>query len=278
MPTHVKNRAKAKKNDEWYTYEEDIAKELSNYLPYIRGKRVICPADHPDRSMFYKHLKDNFARYGLKTLTATFYDPNGKAYATVYDGHKEFQARLIGNGDILSGEIRGIIRANDLVITNPPFSLIKKWMDYMIPDGIRFLIVAPNDAICYTPVFPQSMIGKVRWGYNKIKSFGNATTKLGMVGWITNLPVRDKSPLSLTVRYTPANYEKLIDPKGHGAIFIKRLKDIPMDYPGPMAIPITLMEQIDYRQFKVLGIDHCPRTPTTPPGKCKYKRVIAIRR
>ena len=68
---HVKNRAKTAKNDEWYTYIEDIALEMPNYAPYLKGKRIICPADDPDTSMFYRYFKDNFDSLGLRSLTAT---------------------------------------------------------------------------------------------------------------------------------------------------------------------------------------------------------------
>lgn len=276
MSPHVKNRAKTNKNDEWYTYYEDIGQEIPHYAPYLKGKRIICPADDPGQSMFYKYLKDNFSALGLKSVTATYYDPD-RSIMTTYDGKTEVRRDLEGDGDILSDEIRGIINEHDVVITNPPFSLTRQWMGYLIPDGVRFLIVAPNDAICYSTVFPTSKTGEIRWGYNKIKSFKNTTKKLGMVGWITNLPVEDKPMLPLTERYTPDRYEKLIDPMGLGAIFIRKLKEIPADYPGYMAVPITLMEKINFNQFRIISIQHTCTLPSTPPGKHEFKRVIVVR-
>ena len=196
---------------------------------------------------------------------------------TFYDGRDEVRSVLEGDGDLLGDEIRGIIKDNDIVITNPPFSLIRKWMEYLIPDGLRFLIVAPNDAICYSSVFQSAKTGEVRWGYNKIHSFRNSDTKLGMVGWITNLPVADKPMLPLTERYSPDRYEKLIDPVGRGAIYVKKLKEIPMDYPGRMAVPITIMEKMNYSQFRIGEmVDHAPRTESEP-NKSKFKRVIVTR-
>ena len=37
--------SKQKKDDEYYTLFQDIADEVSLYLPQLRGKRILCPCD-----------------------------------------------------------------------------------------------------------------------------------------------------------------------------------------------------------------------------------------
>ena len=70
----------------------------------------------------------------------------------------------------------------------------------------------------------------------------------------------------------------LIDPMGLGAIFIRKLKGIPADYPGYMAVPITLMEKINFNQFKIISMDNSTYTlPSTPPGRHEFKRVIVVK-
>ena len=37
--------SKRKRDDEYYTLFQDIADEVSRYLPQLRGKRILCPCD-----------------------------------------------------------------------------------------------------------------------------------------------------------------------------------------------------------------------------------------
>ena len=37
--------SKQKRDDEYYTLFQDIADEVSLYLPQLRGKRILCPCD-----------------------------------------------------------------------------------------------------------------------------------------------------------------------------------------------------------------------------------------
>lgn len=49
--------SKRNKNDEYYTYYEDVVKGLEPYKEYLKGKRVLCPCD-TDESNFVKYLKE----------------------------------------------------------------------------------------------------------------------------------------------------------------------------------------------------------------------------
>ena len=51
------NKAKIKKDDEFYTLYEDIEKELTHYKQYFQGKKVFCNCDDPSFSNFWKFLK-----------------------------------------------------------------------------------------------------------------------------------------------------------------------------------------------------------------------------
>ena len=73
-------RAKAAKNDEFYTQYQDIQKEVEAYLEYdpdtFRGKTVYCNADDPYESNFFRYFVLNFERLGLKRLITTSYKPS----------------------------------------------------------------------------------------------------------------------------------------------------------------------------------------------------------
>jgi hypothetical protein len=47
-------KAKTKKNDEFYTQLTDIEKELGHYAEHFRDKIVFCNCDDPKESNFFK--------------------------------------------------------------------------------------------------------------------------------------------------------------------------------------------------------------------------------
>ena len=126
------NKAKAAKNDEFYTRYEDIEKEVINYTDHLKGKIIYCPCDDYRWSNFVKYFKDNFNKLELKGLVATNYDIGKGAWKYEYDGSTENIQRLEGDGDFRSEECTKIKDSCDIVITNPPFSLFRdfiKWLN-----------------------------------------------------------------------------------------------------------------------------------------------------
>ena len=77
------SRAKAAKNDEFYTQWGDIEREMNAYLEFnpdvFRGKTVLLPCDDPEWSTFAKFFALHFEEYSLKKLISTSYAPNSNA-------------------------------------------------------------------------------------------------------------------------------------------------------------------------------------------------------
>ena len=73
-------KAKAAKNDEFYTQYQDIQKEVEAYFEYdpntFRGKTVYCNCDDPYESNFFRYFVLNFEKLGLKRLITTSYKPS----------------------------------------------------------------------------------------------------------------------------------------------------------------------------------------------------------
>lgn len=67
------NKAKANKNDEFYTRLADIELEMKHYKDFFVGKTVLCNCDDPYESNFFKYFSMNFNYLGLKKLIATCY-------------------------------------------------------------------------------------------------------------------------------------------------------------------------------------------------------------
>ena len=126
------HRAKREKNDEFYTRYEDIEKEMVHYTEHLKGKAVYCPCDDFRWSNFVKYFKDNFHTLGLKGLVATNYDIGDGPWKYTYDGENETAYRLEGNGDFRSEECTRIKDECDIVITNPPFSLFREFVKWLM--------------------------------------------------------------------------------------------------------------------------------------------------
>ena len=124
--------AKNAKNDEFYTQYADIEKEIGQYDPeHFKGQAVYCPCDDYRFSNFVRYFKDNFGRLWLRLLIATNYDIGDGAWKYEYDGENETITKLEGNGDFASEECTRIKEECDMVITNPPFSLFRKFVKWL---------------------------------------------------------------------------------------------------------------------------------------------------
>lgn len=66
-------QAKKAKKDEFYTQLSDIEKELKHYREYFKDKVILCNADDPYESNFFKYFALNFNTFGLKKLICTSY-------------------------------------------------------------------------------------------------------------------------------------------------------------------------------------------------------------
>ena len=128
-------KAKQARNDEFYTRLEDVEKEVVHYWPKLMGRIVYCPCDDYRWSNFVKYFKDHFQEIGLKRLIATNYNIGSGAYRYDFDGVNEVVEELKGNGDFRSEECT---RIKDMpgvvVVTNPPFSLFREFIDWLRED------------------------------------------------------------------------------------------------------------------------------------------------
>ena len=248
--------AKANKNDEFYTKLEDIENELVHYTNFFKDKVVYCNCDSPNHSNFWKYFYDNFQPLGLKRLISTYLD-NTQSFKTEYDGTTISQEKLIGNGDFRSKECIEILKECDIVVTNPPFSLIRNFFDILIANEKQFLFIGTINAVKYLNVFKELKENKVWTGKthpaNYIKPNGSIYQIRNTI-WITNIGENVKK-LTLTKKYKEENYIKY---HNFDAINVDKVSDIPCDYYGIMGVPITFIEKYDINQFKIVGLDRLP--------------------
>lgn len=257
--------AKKEKNDEFYTRYEDIEAEAMKYRKQFRNKIVYLPCDDPadKKSEFWSFFVNNFDAFGLQKLIATHYDENGKAYKiwidtdTTGDGYIDdsdaMQEDLEGNGDFRSEECTAILNESDIVVTNPPFSLFREFVAWIINANKQFLIIGNQNTFTNKDFFPLLKNNQVWTGYNMVKHFyqpDGSIKDFGNVCWFTNLKtVKRTEPLVLTSTYSEIEYPKY---DNYDAINVDRVTDIPKDYNGIMGVPITFLDKYNPEQFEII--------------------------
>ena len=246
--------SKVQKNDEFYTLYGDIEKEISHYNGMFSGKTIYCPCDDFRNSNFVKFFKNNFNELGIRGLVATHIDfSNSKSDKYEYDGKKDTVSKLGGNGDFASDECCEIRDKCDVVVTNPPFSLFKKFFNWI--GNKDFLIIGNFNAVAWKDVFPSIKSGRVHLGWSKRgMSFLLPNGEIGGTNscWFTTL-VHDKCNviLSLDKEYSSLEYPKY---DNYDAIEVSKTKNIPKNYYGVMGVPITFLDKFNPSQFEIVTI------------------------
>lgn len=241
------HKAKDAKNDEFYTRIEDVAEELRHYKKHFAGKVVFCNCDDPTWSAFWRYFHLNFAELGLKKLISTHYDRAEPTYKMEYDGGDDnnvevgVKTPLEGNGDFRNKECLDLLDECDIVVTNPPFSLARAYVQYLREHNKQFVIIGDLNWITYKEIFPMLKDNEIWLGYSSVKEFtqpDGTIKKFGNKLWYTNLDIQKRhEKLILWQRYYNDDGNPLPDAEeryphydNYDAINIDRVADIPMDY------------------------------------------------
>lgn len=287
------HKARVAKNDEFYTRLEDIEKELKYYKKHFAGKVVFCNCDDPYESNFFKFFALNFNILGLKKLIATCYDgsqivgtelplwkdeTDKTAWRAVITMDELIDAnedgaideddvklmlqkegavkKLNGNGSFDSEECLELLKTADIVCTNPPFSLFRKFVKTIMKYNKKFLIIGSKNAITYKEIFNYIKNNELWMGINNVPTFNtpNGGTKtFGNIGWYTNLthPKRNEE-IYLYKTYNTESYPKY---DNYDAIEVSKVDEIPEDYDGVMGVPITFLDKYCPTQFEIVDIN-----------------------
>lgn len=272
-------KAKAGKNDEFYTQLCDIERELGHYKDHFKNKVVFLNCDDPEESNFYFYFAQNFEFLGLKKLISTHFEAEKPSYkleiiADINNDGKinkldTVKTPLKQNGDFRSPECIEILKEADIVITNPPFSLFRDYVAQLMEYDKKFVIIGHQNAISYKEIFKLIKENKLWLGYgfkggaahfiNKhYEDYASAGDhKDGMirvsgVNWFTNLEIKKRhEDLILYKTYNETDYPKY---ENFDAINVNITKDIPMDYKGAIGVPITFMDKYNPDQFEIIAL------------------------
>lgn len=261
------SKRKRNPNDEYYTLYEDIREDLEYYKERFRGKTVYCPCDDYRWSNFVKYFKDNFHTLGLKTLLASNIDIGDGAYAYKYDGKEETTLKL-AKGDFLTEEVNNLLRACDIIVTNPPFSILRKIFDRIWEAEKDFIIMGPLTALAYSNILPHIVSGRVNVDFKENKTFSNE--KKVSVMWLTTF-TSPRHSMEFTETYAPEKYKRY--DRYPDTINIDRSRDIPKDYYGKMGVPLSFIKYLHREEFNLLG----KVKGAYVEGKEKFRRLLVQR-
>lgn len=265
--------ARKMKDDEFYTQRCTIEDEMAYWPNLFQNKTVYCNCD-TDESEFVRFFKDNFNRLGLTRLIYSSYNPNGKGKYSIVDSTHTQTYTLEGNGDFRSDECIRLLDISDIVVTNPPFSLLREFIWLMHNHKKDYLIVGSLLTVCTQDL--KSLIGTfIKLGYThhsghmnfKVPSDfqvyshsqntksvhiinGETFVDITPVRWITNLPT-NLPKKNLTKVYNPTDYPKYIN---YDYINVNRTCDIPIDYYEPMGVPITFLDWYNESEWEILDL------------------------
>lgn len=195
---------------------------------------------------------------------------------------------LNGDGDFRSDEVRRLRDESDIIITNPPFSLFREFVNWIVEAKKEFLIIGNQNAITYKEIFPLIKDNKM-WTGNRFNQRINGKNMTFLVpdsyemkgtelyrdkdgkkyisvagtGWFTNLEHgRRHQPLQLMTMEDNLKFSKHKEilergyPKydNYDAIEVSYTDSIPNDYKGTMGVPISFLNKYNPNQFKIIGL------------------------
>ena len=326
--------AKKAKQDEFYTQYADIEKEMNAYLEYnpdvYRGKTILLPCDDPEWSNFTRYFAQNFEKFGLKKLISTSYAPNSKSVDVNYqpplfelesERFDEVKTRangkiftltqdvtgdqkinvedlewsyLDGDGDFRSEEVTELRDEADFIITNPPFSLFREFLAWIVEGGCKFSVIGNSNAITYKEVFPlikenrvwlgktannTDLVFEVPEGFEIKPAYKEKAARMGYVGnftrlgnacWFTSLEhgkrhqklllmtMEDNIKFSKYKEVRDVGYQKY---DNYDAIEVSYTAAIPSDYEGVMGVPISFLDKYNPEQFEIVGSRRWAKEP-----------------
>jgi len=190
-------------------------------------------------------------------------------------------APLEGDGDFRSEECVELLKRSDIVVTNPPFSLIREYVKQIFDYNKKFLIIGTLSAITYKEIFPLIKENKLWLGHgfhagnayfatpnargdfaSGVYDANTGLVKFRNCHWFTNLDHgRRHQELPLMTVEDNLKFNKKMQGKttydrydNYDAIEVPFTNTIPSDYDGIMGVPISFLDKYNPDQFEIIGM------------------------
>ena len=194
-------------------------------------------------------------------------DHTGDGHYNIDDLEWEY---LEGDGDFRSKEVVKLRDEADIIITNPPFSLFREFLSWIVSEDKKFIIIGNMNAVTYKETFPLIKENRMWMGFSihsgdrefevpdeypltasgwRIDNKGRKYIRVKGVRWFTNIDHgRRHEPLPLMTMEDNLRFSKHKELKGkaaydhydnYDAIEVPFTDAIPSDYDGVMGVPIS---------------------------------------
>ena len=224
-----------------YDYIQREINAYIEYNPdTFKDKVVLCPCDDPEWSNFTRFFAQNFETLRLKIVISTSYSIQSKnqkydqyhqlsLFETTFPQYDEEKSQtrgkiftltrdknrsgkidyddlewkyLEGDGDFRSDEVKALRDEADIIVTNPPFSLFRDFVNWIFEADKKCIIIGTIGAAIYKEIFPlikenllwigatnngKDMVFEVPEGADVDPKDREKAAKLGYVGNYTRL-------------------------------------------------------------------------------------------
>ena len=298
-------------------YESNFFKYFALFFDVLGLKKLIAtcyvgsPIANSQLSLFDDESEENkTTRSPHKIEITEIPDMNNDGAINLTDvqlllaSDKNHLTRLEGDGDFRSDEVKKLRDEADIIVTNPPFSLFREFLAWMVEANKQFLIIGNMNAITYREVFPLIKEDKMWLGASihsgdrefavpdeyplyaagyRVDEKGQKYIRVKGVRWFTNLDHgRRHQPLPLMSMKDNLRYHNKVKGKesydrydNYDAIEIPVTNAIPSDYDGVMGVPISFLDKYSPEQFEIIkfrkGNDE---KDLSINGKCPYFRIL----
>lgn len=260
------------RGDEFYTQESDVQDILTTLCDELRGKVVYCPCANPEMSYFYKLLKENFSKFGLRGLYTTWMS-NKVCY---FDGQDEHISPIKSGRFQDTGEYFDLC---DVVITNPPFSngQPKEMLKMIMSRGKEYIMIADRALTQLQSVFDYVRNGSLRTLDKRIDTFDRPDGSKGGAPAAVYTNLKRNVPFFQTgVKYDPKIHRKFDD---YDAIdcgdIEKGFRMIPDDYYGNIAVSSNgggFLRYLNDDQFEIVDRLVRPKMNGVPKKRMIIRR------
>lgn len=305
---------------QWADIEREMNAYVELDPDVFRDKVILLPCDDPEWSNFTKFFALHFTDYGIKKLISTSYAPDSnagridyqptlfEAESPAFDGSKDrvrgkkfvlegsdFNGDgvvniddlqwdyLAGDGDFRSPEVKALRDEADFIITNPPFSLFRPFMNWLFDSDCQFSVIGNMNSVTYNDIFPHIKANRLWYGpsissgdrefgvpshypleaaSSRVDEHGNKYIRVKGVRWFTNIDHgRRHAPLQLMTMADNIKFSTHKEVRGVGyehyenfdALEVPFTDAIPIDYDGIMGVPISFLDKYDPDQFEIIA-------------------------
>jgi hypothetical protein len=257
--------SKETKDDEFYTSYETVETIISEYKEDLVGKIVYCNCDH-EWSNFVKYFQNNKDVIGYKEFYHT-----GLTDEFVFGDYNV--------GDFRNADSIELLKKCDVVITNPPFSLLIEWYKLVKQYDKKFIFLAPNTFLSRKEVrsdfYNKKIFINARSSRECDRNFKRPDGSLAEVKCYphTNIKKIDYNYRDTThkVFMKDCNYEYY---DGTNILAIVDGERVPIDYNGLFTLSINQCWHFDFKKYNLICFTTDYEKKLLINGKEQFVRLL----